>query len=100
MLPLAGVAGLGPPRAHFELHGALVARRGASVLGIAIAIAQYVTNVRRPGRLCKDPDRVRTGGLRSWPPSPRTGTRASVGGRSTGNGTTPTSPSPWAKVPA
>ncbi|MFF8265181.1 Helicase associated domain protein [Streptomyces virginiae] len=48
---------LGAARAYHELHGTLAAPRGATILDIAIG--QYLTNIRRPGGLGKDPDRAR-----------------------------------------
>ncbi|MFE9934599.1 helicase associated domain-containing protein [Streptomyces sp. NPDC005533] len=47
---------LGATRAYYELHGTLAAPRGATILDIAIG--QWLTNVRRPGGLGKDPGRV------------------------------------------
>ncbi|MFD9339608.1 Helicase associated domain protein [Streptomyces sp. NPDC060028] len=47
---------LGAARAYYELHGTLAAPRGATILDIAIG--QYLTNIRRPGGLGKDPDRA------------------------------------------
>ncbi|MFB6582514.1 helicase associated domain-containing protein [Streptomyces sp. NPDC056402] len=47
---------LAAARAYYELHGTLAAPRGATILGIAIG--QYLTNIRRPGRLGKDPGRA------------------------------------------
>ncbi|WP_326594068.1 DEAD/DEAH box helicase [Streptomyces sp. NBC_01294] len=49
-------ANLGAARAYHQLHGTLAAPRGASILDIAIG--QWLTNVRRPGGLGKDPVRV------------------------------------------
>ncbi|MCX4960027.1 DEAD/DEAH box helicase [Streptomyces virginiae] len=48
---------LGAARAYYELHGTLAAPRGATILDIAIG--QYLTNIRRPGGLGKDPGRAR-----------------------------------------
>ncbi|MDX3535620.1 helicase associated domain-containing protein [Streptomyces sp. MB09-01] len=48
---------LGAARAYYELHGTLAALRGATILDIAIG--QYLTNIRRPGGLGKDPGRAR-----------------------------------------
>ncbi|MGW6981847.1 Helicase associated domain protein [Streptomyces sp. NPDC054932] len=48
---------LGAARAYHELHGTLAAPRHATILDIAIG--QYLTNIRRPGGLGKDPDRAR-----------------------------------------
>ncbi|MCX5174056.1 helicase associated domain-containing protein [Streptomyces virginiae] len=47
---------LGAARAYYELHGTLAAPRGATILDIAIG--QYLTNIRRPGGLGKDPERA------------------------------------------
>ncbi|MFE1878046.1 Helicase associated domain protein [Streptomyces sp. NPDC059496] len=47
---------LGAARAYYELHGTLAAPRGATILDIAIG--QYLTNIRRPGGLGKDPVRA------------------------------------------
>ncbi|WP_445270747.1 helicase associated domain-containing protein [Streptomyces sp. DSM 41634] len=47
---------LGAARVYHELHGTLAAPRGATVLDIAIG--QWLTNVRRPGGLGKDPARA------------------------------------------
>ncbi|KOU22539.1 DEAD/DEAH box helicase [Streptomyces sp. WM6368] len=47
---------LGAARAYYELHGTLAAPRGATILDIAIG--QWLTNIRRPGGLGKDPDRA------------------------------------------
>ncbi|MFD8887333.1 Helicase associated domain protein [Streptomyces erythrochromogenes] len=47
---------LGAARAYYELHGTLAAPRGATILDIAIG--QYLTNIRRPGGLGKDPGRA------------------------------------------
>ncbi|MFJ1569863.1 Helicase associated domain protein [Streptomyces erythrochromogenes] len=47
---------LGAVRAYYELHGTLAAPRGATILDIAIG--QYLTNIRRPGGLGKDPGRA------------------------------------------
>ncbi|MFJ6054841.1 helicase associated domain-containing protein [Streptomyces sp. NPDC092307] len=47
---------LGAARAYHALHGTLAAPRGATILDIAIG--QYLTNIRRPGGLGKDPDRA------------------------------------------
>ncbi|MFF4433834.1 Helicase associated domain protein [Streptomyces sp. NPDC001513] len=48
---------LGAARAYYELHGTLAAPRGAAVLDVAIG--QYLTNIRRPGGLGKEPGRAR-----------------------------------------
>ncbi|MDX3540280.1 helicase associated domain-containing protein [Streptomyces sp. MB09-01] len=48
---------LGAARAYYELHGTLAAPRGAAILDVAIG--QWLTNVRRPGGLGKDPGRAR-----------------------------------------
>ncbi|MFE5562881.1 helicase associated domain-containing protein [Streptomyces sp. NPDC056544] len=47
---------LGAARTYHALHGTLAAPRGATILDIAIG--QYLTNIRRPGGLGKDPDRA------------------------------------------
>ncbi|MER6320172.1 Helicase associated domain protein [Streptomyces sp. NPDC001581] len=47
---------LAAARAYHELHGTLAAPRGATILDIAIG--QYLTNIRRPGGLGKDPGRA------------------------------------------
>ncbi|MFJ8563220.1 Helicase associated domain protein [Streptomyces sp. NPDC093514] len=47
---------LGAARAYYALHGTLAAPRGATILDIAIG--QYLTNIRRPGGLGKDPGRA------------------------------------------
>ncbi|MFI7358074.1 Helicase associated domain protein [Streptomyces avidinii] len=47
---------LGAARAYYELHGTLAAPRHATILDIAIG--QYLTNIRRPGGLGKDPERA------------------------------------------
>ncbi|MFE5520059.1 Helicase associated domain protein, partial [Streptomyces virginiae] len=49
-------ANLGAARAYYELHGTLAAPRGASILDVAIG--QYLSNIRRPGGLGKDPVRA------------------------------------------
>ncbi|GLX41393.1 helicase [Streptomyces roseochromogenus] len=43
-------------RAYYELHGTLAAPRGAAILDVQIG--QWLTNVRRPGGLGKDPVRA------------------------------------------
>lgn len=48
---------LAAARAYYQLHGTLAAPRGATILDIAIG--QYLTNIRRPGGLGKDPVRAR-----------------------------------------
>ncbi|MFE1877692.1 Helicase associated domain protein [Streptomyces sp. NPDC059496] len=48
---------LAAARAYHALHGTLAAPRGAAILDVAIG--QWLTNVRRPGGLGKDPDRAR-----------------------------------------
>ncbi|MEU9031936.1 Helicase associated domain protein [Streptomyces sp. NPDC048383] len=48
---------LAAARAYFELHGTLAAPRHATALDRAIG--QWLTNIRRPGGLGKDPDRAR-----------------------------------------
>ncbi|MEU9165807.1 Helicase associated domain protein [Streptomyces sp. NPDC048424] len=47
---------LAAARAYHSLHGTLAAPRGATILDIAIG--QWLTNVRRPGGLGKDPARA------------------------------------------
>ncbi|MFJ9945789.1 DEAD/DEAH box helicase [Streptomyces erythrochromogenes] len=47
---------LGAARAYYELHGTLAAPRGATALDQAVG--QWLTNVRRPGGLGKDPERA------------------------------------------
>ncbi|KJK44078.1 DEAD/DEAH box helicase [Streptomyces sp. NRRL F-4428] len=49
-------ANLGAARAYYELHGSLAAPRGAAIMDVAIG--QWLTNVRRPGGLGKDPVRA------------------------------------------
>ncbi|MFD3472251.1 Helicase associated domain protein [Streptomyces sp. NPDC058682] len=49
-------ASLGAARAYYQLHGTLAAPRGATILDIAIG--QYLSNIRRPGGLGKDPERA------------------------------------------
>ncbi|MER5777336.1 Helicase associated domain protein [Streptomyces sp. NPDC002039] len=48
---------LAAARTYFELHGTLAAPRHATALDRAIG--QWLTNVRRPGGLGKDPERAR-----------------------------------------
>ncbi|WP_405436561.1 helicase associated domain-containing protein [Streptomyces avidinii] len=81
---------LGAARAYYELHGTLAAPRQDTTLDQAVR--QWLTNIRRPGRLGKDPVRAqrRAAALAAVD---RTGTRGRRGGRWTGSGTTPTSPS-------
>ncbi|MCX4808547.1 helicase associated domain-containing protein [Streptomyces sp. NBC_01214] len=47
---------LAAARAYYELHGTLAAPRNATILDIAIG--QYLTNIRRPGGLGKNPGRA------------------------------------------
>ncbi|WP_331731906.1 Helicase associated domain protein (plasmid) [Streptomyces avidinii] len=47
---------LGAARAYHELHGTLAAPRHATALDQAVG--QWLTNIRRPGGLGKDPDRA------------------------------------------
>ncbi|MGW2681395.1 helicase associated domain-containing protein [Streptomyces sp. NPDC001436] len=47
---------LAAARAYFELHGTLAAPRSATALDKPVG--QWLTNVRRPGGLGKDPDRA------------------------------------------
>ncbi|WP_420082970.1 Helicase associated domain protein (plasmid) [Streptomyces sp. JL4002] len=49
-------ANLGAARAYHDLHGTLAAPRGATIMDVAIG--QWLTNVRRPGGLGKDPVRA------------------------------------------
>ncbi|MEU7604587.1 Helicase associated domain protein [Streptomyces sp. NPDC041003] len=49
-------AKLGAARAFYELHGTLAAPRGATALDLAVG--QWLTNIRRPGGLGKDPERA------------------------------------------
>ncbi|MFD9523752.1 helicase associated domain-containing protein, partial [Streptomyces sp. NPDC059979] len=66
---------LGAARAYYELHGTLAAPRGASILDVAIG--QYLTNIRRPGGLGKDPARAqrRAAALAAIDPDWNPGTR-------------------------
>ncbi|MFD3549364.1 Helicase associated domain protein [Streptomyces sp. NPDC058655] len=48
---------LAAARAYFELHGTLAAPRHATALDKPVG--QWLTNIRRPGGLGKDPDRAR-----------------------------------------
>ncbi|MFI1286492.1 helicase associated domain-containing protein [Streptomyces sp. NPDC020858] len=48
---------LAAARAYYELHGTLAAPRHATALDLAVG--QWLTNVRRPGGLGKDPGRAR-----------------------------------------
>ncbi|MER6251969.1 Helicase associated domain protein [Streptomyces sp. NPDC001584] len=68
-------ANLGAARAYYELHGTLAAPRGAAVLDVAIG--QYLTNIRRPGGLGKDPERAqrRAAALAAIDPDWNPGTR-------------------------
>ncbi|WSR21176.1 Helicase associated domain protein (plasmid) [Streptomyces sp. NBC_01207] len=47
---------LGAARAYYDLHGTLAAPRGAAILDVQVG--QYLSNVRRPGGLGKDPVRA------------------------------------------
>ncbi|MFJ7264983.1 Helicase associated domain protein [Streptomyces globosus] len=47
---------LAAARAYHRLHGTLAAPRGAAILDVAVG--QWLTNVRRPGGLGKDPARA------------------------------------------
>ncbi|WP_031155091.1 DEAD/DEAH box helicase [Streptomyces erythrochromogenes] len=49
-------ANLGAARAYHDLHGTLAAPRGAAIMDVQIG--QWLTNVRRPGGLGKDPVRA------------------------------------------
>ncbi|THA45151.1 hypothetical protein E6R62_35920 [Streptomyces sp. A1136] len=75
--------------AYYELHGTLAAPRHATALDKPVG--QWLINVRPA-----DSARTRyapSGRRRRWPRSMRTGTPRCGGGRWTGSGTTPTSPS-------
>ncbi|KPI31939.1 type III restriction protein res subunit [Actinobacteria bacterium OV450] len=48
---------LAAARAYHRLHGTLAAPRGAAILDVQIG--QWLTNVRRPGGLGKDPERAK-----------------------------------------
>ncbi|MEU6867941.1 Helicase associated domain protein [Streptomyces sp. NPDC046876] len=48
---------LAAARAYFERHGTLAAPRGAAILDVQVG--QWLTNVRRPGGLGKDPVRAK-----------------------------------------
>ncbi|MFI1451346.1 Helicase associated domain protein [Streptomyces virginiae] len=66
---------LGAARAYYELHGTLAAPRHATVLDQAVG--QWLTNVRRPGGLGKDPGRAqrRAAALAAIDPDWNPGTR-------------------------
>ncbi|WP_376024158.1 DEAD/DEAH box helicase [Streptomyces virginiae] len=49
-------ANLGAARAYHDLHGTLAAPRGAAIMDVQIG--QWLTNIRRPGGLGKDPVRA------------------------------------------
>ncbi|WP_405943125.1 Helicase associated domain protein [Streptomyces sp. NBC_00207] len=49
-------ANLGAARAYYELHGTLAAPRGAAIMDVQVG--QWLTNIRRPGGLGKDPVRA------------------------------------------
>ncbi|MER5417716.1 DEAD/DEAH box helicase [Streptomyces virginiae] len=49
-------ANLGAARAYYELHGSLAAPRGAAIMDVQVG--QWLTNIRRPGGLGKDPVRA------------------------------------------
>ncbi|MFF9056802.1 Helicase associated domain protein [Streptomyces erythrochromogenes] len=49
-------ANLGAARAYYDLHGTLAAPRGAAILDVQVG--QWLTNIRRPGGLGKDPERA------------------------------------------
>ncbi|WP_033227233.1 DEAD/DEAH box helicase, partial [Streptomyces virginiae] len=49
-------ANLGAARAYYELHGSLAAPRGAAIMDVQVG--QWLTNIRRPGGLGKDPERA------------------------------------------
>ncbi|MER6450831.1 DEAD/DEAH box helicase [Streptomyces venezuelae] len=49
-------ANLGAARAYYDLHGTLAAPRGAAIMDVQVG--QWLTNVRRPGGLGKDPVRA------------------------------------------
>ncbi|MFD9008707.1 Helicase associated domain protein [Streptomyces sp. NPDC059552] len=50
-------ANLGAARAYYDLHGSLAAPRGAAIMDVQVG--QWLTNIRRPGGLGKDPGRAR-----------------------------------------
>ncbi|MGW4713260.1 Helicase associated domain protein [Streptomyces sp. NPDC004314] len=50
-------ANLGAARAYYDLHATLAAPRGATIMDVQIG--QWLTNVRRPGGLGKDPVRAK-----------------------------------------
>ncbi|MCX4722258.1 Helicase associated domain protein [Streptomyces virginiae] len=66
---------LGAARAYYDLHGTLAAPRHATVLDQAVG--QWLTNVRRPGGLGKDPGRAqrRAAALAAIDPDWNPGTR-------------------------
>ncbi|MFD4914725.1 Helicase associated domain protein [Streptomyces virginiae] len=47
---------LGAARAYYDLHGTLAAPRGAAIMDVQVG--QWLTNIRRPGGLGKDPVRA------------------------------------------
>ncbi|MFJ6784809.1 Helicase associated domain protein [Streptomyces yangpuensis] len=49
-------ANLGAARAYYDIHGSLAAPRGAAIMDVQVG--QWLTNVRRPGGLGKDPVRA------------------------------------------
>ncbi|MFJ9551830.1 DEAD/DEAH box helicase [Streptomyces erythrochromogenes] len=49
-------ANLGAARAYYDLHGSLAAPRGAAIMDVQVG--QWLTNIRRPGGLGKDPVRA------------------------------------------
>ncbi|WP_331720969.1 DEAD/DEAH box helicase [Streptomyces virginiae] len=49
-------ANLGAARAYYELHGSLAAPRGVAIMDVQVG--QWLTNIRRPGGLGKDPVRA------------------------------------------
>ncbi|MFE2129193.1 DEAD/DEAH box helicase [Streptomyces amritsarensis] len=68
-------ANLGAARAYYDLHGTLAAPRGAAILDVQVG--QWLTNVRRPGGLGKDPGRAqrRAAALAAIDPDWNPGTR-------------------------
>ncbi|GGT44007.1 helicase [Streptomyces kurssanovii] len=49
---------LAAARAYYALHGTLAAPRHATALGLDRSVGQWLTNIRRPGGLGKDPGRA------------------------------------------
>ncbi|MFD7258885.1 helicase associated domain-containing protein [Streptomyces sp. NPDC059874] len=79
---------LAAARAYYELHGTVEAPRGAAILDVAVG--QWLTNVRRPGGLGKDPGRARRRAAELTQVDPDWNPREQ-GGRWTGSATMPTS---------